>query len=262
MFIFKYEIKQSIRTIIFSIILLTMFCLSILSKADTFVKEPSGLKIIDSLPKVLKIIYGINDYDLSTYQGYYGISFSYLILIFSLIFSFNIINRMNNDRVNDTMEYTYSKPIKRSKIFLIKLVASYTVLILMSLMVYIFIYLYALKYNDDNLIKIITIIHLNTFLISLIIGNISTTFYLLSLKFNKHTLIIGIVTFAMFFLLSFDKINGFFTVINYINPFKLVTGYQIIANEYHFMKIILILLVTFIAMFISLNIVKKKLGYF
>lgn len=89
--------------------------------------------LISQMPKSLQAIMGTGTLDLSTAAGYYGILFTYLLLmaaIHALMLGANIIAKEERDK---TAEFLMAKPISRTRIVTAKLAAALANVVLFNL---------------------------------------------------------------------------------------------------------------------------------
>lgn len=81
--------------------------------------------IISSMPKSLQVMFGIASFDLSKASGFYGVIFSYLVLMAAIHASMlgsNIISKEERDK---TAEFLMVKPVSRNKVVTSKLLAAF-----------------------------------------------------------------------------------------------------------------------------------------
>lgn len=88
---------------------------------------------MSQLPRSLQVILGIGSFDITTASGYYGVLFVYLALmagIHASMLGSQIIAKEERDR---TSEFLLAKPISRSRIITIKLLAALTQVVILNL---------------------------------------------------------------------------------------------------------------------------------
>jgi len=105
-----------------------------LVKGEGFIKDPSAIdKIFSQFPKSFLAVFGMNGFNISTLNGYYGLLFFYLVVI-GFIYAGNLgVHIFADEEVDKTSEFLYTKPISRTKLFINKYVAGLIYLVLFNL---------------------------------------------------------------------------------------------------------------------------------
>jgi len=105
-----------------------------LVKGEGFIKDPAAIdKIFSQFPKSFLAIFGMNGFNISTINGYYGLLFFYIVVIG---YAGNLgVHIFADEEVDKTSEFLYTKPISRTKLFINKYVAGVIYLVLFNLVI-------------------------------------------------------------------------------------------------------------------------------
>lgn len=108
-----------------------------MSKYDTMKSTGRSVnEIFGAMPKSLQAIFGLTSLDLTTITGYFGMLFSYLVLmaaIHAVLLGSTMIAKEERD---NTSEFLMAKPVSRTRIIASKLAASLVLLFLFNLVTY------------------------------------------------------------------------------------------------------------------------------
>ena len=81
-------------------------------------------KLMDGLPKIIKVMTGMSGFNVSTLEGYYGMLYLYVLLIGAcqaVFLGAGIISKEERDK---TADFLYTKPLKRNTVITAKLLAA------------------------------------------------------------------------------------------------------------------------------------------
>lgn len=176
------------------------------------------------MPEGLLESFGLNDMpDFGVFLEYFCYVFQFIIIglvIYGMILGTKSIAKEEGDK---SIEYLYSKPIKRSQIVTSKIISSFLMIILVMTMVLISSIISTIFLNETDSIKVIVLVHLFNlipilaywmigFIFSVILRDDSKSI-VLALSFFFGTYLIGVISNTI------DKLNflKYFSPINY-NP--------------------------------------------
>ncbi|MDN4075084.1 ABC transporter permease subunit [Fictibacillus terranigra] len=137
--IFWRELKYSRKSMIWWCVGILFMVVSGMSKYGTMKSSgQSANEIFGAMPKSLQAIFGLSSLDLSTVMGFYGMLFSYLVLmatIHAVMLGANMVAKEERDK---TSEFLMAKPVSRIRIITSKLAASLVLLVIFNLVTYAF----------------------------------------------------------------------------------------------------------------------------
>ncbi len=124
------ELKAHRKSIIIWSLAMILFVVMGMQKYSSFLSTDGStaemMKLLNSMPKFLQAMWGVDTMDITTPIGYYGVLVSYLMLMVSIhaaTLGTNIIFKEERDK---TADFLMSKPISRKQIIHIKYLAGMT----------------------------------------------------------------------------------------------------------------------------------------
>jgi ABC-2 type transport system permease protein len=123
--VFIHELKANYKSLLGWIAGVLFLQVSGYTKFEGFKAAQSGAinSLTRSFPKAMLVIFGMNDLNIGTLIGYFGILylfFALIAIIYSGLLGAGIISKEERDK---TSEFLYTRPISRSKILTAKLCA-------------------------------------------------------------------------------------------------------------------------------------------
>jgi ABC-2 type transport system permease protein len=220
--LFMREMKASRKSLIIWCVCMILMVASGMSKYGALSTSAKSMTdVIAQMPKSLKTILGIGDFDITKAIDYYGILFMYLVLmatIHALILGANIIAKEERDK---TSEFLIVKPISRNQIITSKLLAAFVNILIMNLITLVTSIKMVAQYNKgvDGTGKIIILLAGLLFLqlLFMFLGSgIAAT-----MKKPKAAVSLGTGMLLVTFMLSMIiDISGRMDSLKYFTPFK------------------------------------------
>jgi ABC-2 type transport system permease protein len=220
--LFIREMKASRKSLIIWCISMILMVVSGMSKYGGISKSGQSMNdIVAQMPKSVKAILGLGEFDLTKAIGYYGILFLYLILmatIHALLLGANIIAKEERDK---TSEFLIVKPISRNQIITSKLSAAFVNIVVLNLITVFTSIKVVANYNkgaDET--NHIVLLMVGMFILQLMFMFLGTGIAAISKK-PKSAVSLGTVVLLVTFFLSMmidltSKLEG----LKYITPFK------------------------------------------
>lgn len=132
--VFLREMRANRKSLIFwSIGLLFMIWASMGKYSAMGTSNTSINDMMNSLPKVMKAVFGVGNFDLSKASGFYAMIILYLLIMAGIhagMLGANIIAKEERDK---TTEFLYVKPASRTSILTYKLAAALTNVIIFNI---------------------------------------------------------------------------------------------------------------------------------
>lgn len=218
---FFKELKMERKPLIIWSISMIVFLIAGMQKYSAFTGAGAAemLKILDEMPYVLKAMFGMSSFDVTTITGYYGMLYFYLVLILAVHSLLLGIKMITKDQIDKTAEFLYTKPISRKKILLNKLVVSLLIIIIVNLSVYVPALFIIAGYSGDYLVMELLLSSIASLLVQIIFLSIGMLLGIV--KSNKQALYIGLGYFTVTFLLSVTiDVLGNISFLSFLTPFK------------------------------------------
>jgi ABC-2 type transport system permease protein len=188
-------------------------------------------EIISQMPKSLQALMGTGILDLSTIIGFYGMLFAYLLLmaaIHALILGANIIAKEERDK---TTEFLMVKPISRTKIITLKLVAALVNVLIFNLVTLIFSLVMVAKYSKGAALHHdIYLLMIGMLILQLIFMTIGTGIAAISRRPKKAASLGTALLLIMYILSIAIDINSKLTTLKYLTPFKFYEAKKVLVD--------------------------------
>ncbi|MBC2723219.1 ABC transporter permease subunit [Desulfosporosinus sp.] len=220
--VFMREMKANRKALILWCIGVFLMIASSMGKyAGLSASGQSVTDLMAQMPQSLKAIMGMGTFDLSTVSGYYGLLFIYLAMmagIHATLLGASIISKEERDK---TSEFLFVKPISRSKIVTLKLIAALVNLLILNLVTLVSSILLVQNYSQgEGIIGDITRLMLGMFILQLIFLFIGTALAGVSKQpKTAQSYATGILLFTLMLSFAID-LNERITVLKYLTPFK------------------------------------------
>lgn len=259
--ILKHELRNNYASFIIwttsAIVIMFIFALmfpTFESQANTF------SDLLKTYPQAMIDTLGISLDTFNSPIGFYSFSCLYAMLILSIYAISVTLHIFSFDKTNKINEYLMSKPITRSKIFLMKLLASF---ILVNLA---FILYYLATYITFNFISTSEISNYDLFLVNM-------TIYLCMLFFFGIGVIIAnllpkikfVSVYAMGIVFLFYFITILYSILEvdamkYLSPFSTFKVNDVLVNGFDLKIVIIEIIIIIILIVLSyFNFIKKEI---
>lgn len=214
--------------------------------------------LIDNLPEIAKIILFGGTFNLDTLLGYYGILFSYIVIItasHAVLLGATIISKEENEK---TSEFLFVKPISRTKIITSKLFVSILFILILNIITFSSSVLFCSQYENIN--KEITIFMIGMFFIQLIFLSIGMLISAImkNSKSAKATNISTAVLLTLYVTSKFIDMSDKLNFLKYLNPFKYFDVQGLINNRIDYIFIILSIMIILISISLTYILYNKK----
>ncbi|MFC9601522.1 ABC transporter permease [Peribacillus butanolivorans] len=192
----------------------------------------SANDLFAAMPKSLQAIFGVSTLDISTALGYYGLIFSYLLLmaaIYAVMLGANSIAKEERDK---TSEFLMAKPVSRRRIITSKLAAAIILLFLFNLITFLLSAMMVNYYDSGAEItsKIAALVG-GMFLLQLIFLAIGTSIAAVSKRPKLATSIATGILLLTYILSIAVELSSKLENLKYIIPFKYFEAKYILAGD-------------------------------
>lgn len=90
------------------------------------------LKLLDSLPKSVQVIFGLSGFNLQTTKGYFGVIYYFtalMLAVHAVLAATDLVSKEERDR---TSEFVFVRPVTRARVLTGKLLAGLTAVLLLN----------------------------------------------------------------------------------------------------------------------------------
>jgi ABC-2 type transport system permease protein len=218
--IFIRELKQNRKSIIIWSIAMILFIVMGMQKYSsmTVVGGDAFLGLIDKMPNFLKVMWGLDKLDITSAIGYFGILFSYLLLmstIHSSMLGATIVYKEERDK---TAEFLMTKPISRSRVLSFKIVSAITNILIFNIVTFIASYFTLKGFTTEPILNQLILSMLSMFIIQLLFLMIGV--FIASIRPKKSNIIAMGIMMSLFFLGIIIDLSEKLTAFKFLSPFK------------------------------------------
>jgi ABC-2 type transport system permease protein len=188
-------------------------------------------ELMGQMPKSLQAIFGMGSLDLATATGFYGMLFTYLMLmaaIHALMLGANIIAKEERDK---TTEFLMAKPISRVQIITIKLVAALVNVVIFNLVTLILSVAMVRQYlKAGESLNDIYLLMAGMFIVQLLFLALGTGIAAAG-KRPKRAGALGTAILLVMYILSIAiDLNQKMAPLKYLSPFKYFEAKKVMAD--------------------------------
>ncbi len=253
--IYKRELKIKYKsTIIFTVFMIFLIQISFLKYGSIVTLGGNAInEMMDKLPMILKAMYGMEGLDLASLSGYTAVVINFLVIIIALHGLFLGISHIGNELKNKTVDFLFVKPVLKRNIFLKKIFAGMTIIVLLNIIISFMLFI-TLKAEGS--------IQASFIFKSIIILLLADLFFyamgiFLSVIAGKHSSRYGLILFFLLYFLSiFSKILKNISFLKAISPLDILSGYSIV-KDFNMTSIIVVCIITILLIIGSLYKIEK-----
>ncbi len=255
--VYKRELKFNYKSTIFWIIGVIIIIALSFSKFSLVDESQLGAMaaMVDTMPDVMKAIYGMSGLDISEVSGYSAVIINFALIIISLHGVFLGMSHIGLEKKNKTMDFIFVKPLKKKDILLSKMMAGITIIITFNFFI-----------SLGTIISIKTLGSVsNIFIIRMIISFLLSDVFFYStgvlvsvISKNKKFGGIGASVFFIFYLLAiFSRMSDKIKFLAYTTPLELLSGSNVIKG-FNTIMVIIMAIISVVFVYISVNKMDEK----
>jgi ABC-2 type transport system permease protein len=232
-----------------------------MQKYDAMLISGTGefLEMLNSLPKSLQAIFGLNVLDVTSIVGYYAILYLYLILIVGIhagMIGANIINKEEKDK---TAEFLMVKPVTRKYIIKNKLYAALVNVIILNLVSFITSLIVLYFIEKATPVKDLFLLHSGMFFSQILFLVVGASFALITKTPKKDSSMVMSILLSTFFLSMIIDVEEKLKILTIFTPFKYFDAKNIIVDQrVDLIYILLIFIIISICLYFGYKIYKKR----
>lgn len=130
----KREISTRLKSIFYWAVGFAFIIIGGMTEFDAFSRGNSEQlnEFIRSMPRIMRVIYGMENVDISTFQGYFGLIMLYVLMMIAIHGAFlgaSLIHREFKDR---TADFLFVKPMTRDQILFRKLLSGLGIILILE----------------------------------------------------------------------------------------------------------------------------------
>lgn len=255
------EMKSNRRSLIFWSLGFLLMVAGGMGKYSAF--EASNMSINDvvlQMPKAMRVMLGFGSFDLAKVSGFYGMLFYYLIImatIHAVMLGTNIISKEENDK---TSEFLLVKPISRSKIIILKIIAGLVNVVVLNLVTLIAsVYMVNFYSKNENIFSKILLLMIALFILQIMYFLIGTTIAAIIKNSKKASSFAMSIMLFTFILSEIINLTTNLDYLKYFTPFKYFQADEILSgNGFDLTSLALSSLIILIMIYLTFSFYKKR----
>lgn len=222
--IFLRELKANRKALIIWSVCMVLFVIMGMQKYEALLGSGASItdfnKMMETMPKVLKTMWGLSNIDITKPIGYFSVLFPYIVLICGIhagMIGTNIISKEERDK---TVEFLMVKPVSRSKIITSKIMAAITNVVVVNLATYIPLIFILKNMTTEKITLPLILATISTFFIQLLFMFIGVGMATMSKNYKKTgSITVGILLGTYFLSLIIDMSEKL-EIFSFLTPFK------------------------------------------
>lgn len=259
--IYKHEIKIGLKPFIFWTLGLAFLLIVGMTKFLGF-NGTTGNEmalLLDKIPKIIMIVFGMGDVDILTPGGYYSVLQNYATIC-TIIYAINLgSNSVARESIDETYEFIFTKPCSRTYILFNKIFAAFTYLFIFCILNLIFSYISFITYNIENtIVKEMILFAISNTLVGILFFTVSIFLAAFARKIEQ-----GISNSYKIFLITYIA-SVLYDVFNWseltkiLIPFKYFKATDLLAQNLNISFVIISLAFSLIAIILAFRCFEKR----
>lgn len=200
---------------------MALLVLSGMGKYTAYSAGGASSKVFDELPNTMKVLLGLNGFEVTKISGFFAFLFPYLEIttaIHAALLGSSMIAKEERDK---TTEFLIAKPISRGAIISSKLLAALVNVIIINLVSLLSSLAIVPSFNTgEDITGEILILHLIMFLVQLIFLSLGTLLASFLRKSKLSGTIAADIIIAGYFISKLTDLADHLEVLNIFSPFK------------------------------------------
>lgn len=257
--IFIREMRANRKSLILWCIGIFLMIVSGMGKFSYYVQSGQSInELMDNMPKTLKAMMGLGNFDVTKASGFYGMLFLYLLIMATIHASMLGANIIAKEERDKTTEFLMVKPVSRTKIMTFKLIAALVNIIIVNIVTLVLSIAIVGKYsNGEAITGDIEILVAGMFILQLMFLFIGTGIAALCKNPKISASIATAILLVCYILSVIVDMNSKLEVLKYLTPFKYFDTWHLMYGG-GFEPGFVILSLVLIAVFVSVTYVFYK----
>ena len=223
----KFEIKRELKSSLVMGLTLAGLMAVFMLFYPAFKEEAEAFEIIpNNFPKEMLDSIGINIESLFSLEGFFSYVYTFISLglgIYGMILGLNIVGR---EKMNQSLDFIYSKPASRWKIYSSKIVSGLVVILIVAIIMFVTL----LFISRDQMTKTLFNLFISGFIIMFFFFGLGALVAVVTRRLRNPIGISTSVTFIFFILLMMARLLENNLMMN-LTPFGYFEPTKIVMNE-------------------------------
>jgi ABC-2 type transport system permease protein len=220
--IFLRELKAFRKSLIIWSVAIFFMVISSMGKYAAYSESGQSMnELLSQIPKSIKAVLGMGNFDLTKISGFYGMFYLYMVLMAAIHASMLGANIISKEERDKTTEFLMVKPVSRGGIITSKLLAALFNVAVFNIVTLVLSIATVGKYaNGEDISGEIVKLMVGMFIMQLIFLSIGTGIAAASRKPKSAASVATAVLLVSFILSSAINMNSKLEALQYITPFK------------------------------------------
>ena len=230
--IFKFELKSALKnSIIWLVVLLGLNLIFMKAMYPLYVDGTKDIeKVLANFPKEVTAAFGMNINEIFHYGGFYSFCSNYILLCGAIMAVYLGVSTFAREKKAKTMDFLFTKPIARERIFIIKLLSNVSILIISNIVFITSAYsIYKSSGDTTTTIEKVLLATSGLFFTQLVFLSLGIIFAIVTKKVRSIAGIAIAFGFGGFIISAVANIIGE-EILNYIAPMKYFDPSYVFSN--------------------------------
>lgn len=227
--IYCFEIYKRIKTLIIMPLCIGLFTFAGMGKFEGLQSSENARALYSVFPRPIQIIFGINDLDLTTLAGYMGTIFLYFIIIFGVYAAYLGVDGVIGEKINKQIDFVFTLPIARSQLFIRKVFAHLSVLIMITLLSTLAMLLALLPFKGDGSIGFLVSFQGALLVIQCLFYGVGT--FIGVVMRNKFAVSLATGSVVLFYFIGVVIRYFEWRSIYFVSPFTSLSAVELLASS-------------------------------
>lgn len=251
---FRFYFKSKIKMIFIWTAIIIFFLAASLTKYAAFAEDAEGTKnLLDTMPKIVMIVYGMNELDITSLGGYFALVSLYIAIMLSIYGGMLGSKIVYEEEDLSTSEFIFTRPISRSKVYFSKFAVALVTITLLNIFVIVGNYLMLkINYEVFDGFWMMCVVQYVLCIFGLCLGS-----FLTSLKINRFATIAsaGIVT-SLFLVKAVGEIKEI--DLSLVTPFYAFNYNDILTDNFNIMYVAYYLVISLVLLILGSVLLNKR----
>lgn len=131
--IYRFELYKRLKSMIIMPLCIGLFTFAGMGKFEGLKSSGTTRELYATFPRPIRIVFGLNDIDITTLAGYTGTIFLYLVIILGVYCAYLGVDGAIGEKLNKQIDFVYALPVSRKQLFVRKVFAHMSVITVMTL---------------------------------------------------------------------------------------------------------------------------------
>jgi ABC-2 type transport system permease protein len=240
--IYQHEFKMSLKSVVIWAISITIIILIYMAMFTSIASDAEMMsEMLAKFPRELKVAFGMENIDLTTILGLFGVIFLFCQICLAIQASNYGFSLVSIEESELTADFLLAKPVSRQKILTSKLLSAISGLTITNLVVWVstFVFIYIFRNGKEYEAGPLVLLLLSIVLFQLFFLSVGLLISLLVKKVRSVTPYSMALAFGMYFLNAFGNMIGEDSL-EVISPFKHFEPNYILRNSAYDLPLVLI----------------------